>query len=240
MPNVDHARHEVRLKLVYYGPGLGGKTTNLEYIHRHSRPQLRGKLVTLNDAAERTLFFDLLPVELGTFRGYTVRVHLCTVPGQIAHDRVRQMVLRHVDGIVLVVDSQRERAQQNIESIYNLQANLRLLGSDPAALPMVVQFNKRDLPTAVSVPTLGAILGVPENVPCVEAIANRGVGVFETLKAILRTTMALVPDPAQAPQGRSPSILPGRHLSMFPGAEPPALDELRGIGSPRIPGEFEP
>src|SRR5882757_5328498 len=113
MPNVDHARHEVRLKLVYYGPGLGGKTTNLEFIHRHSRPNLRGKLVTLNDAAERTLFFDLLPVELGTFRGYTVRVHLCTVPGQIAHDRVRQLVLRHVDGIVMVVDSQRERAQQN-------------------------------------------------------------------------------------------------------------------------------
>jgi hypothetical protein len=140
-----------------------------------------------------------------------------------------------VDGIVMVVDSQRERAQQNIESIYNLQANLRLLGVDPAALPTVVQFNKRDLPNAVSVATLGAILGVPDSVPCIEAVAKQGIGVFETLKAILRTTMALIPEPADAPPGRSPSILPGRHLSMFPGAEPPALDELRGIGSPRVP-----
>src|SRR4029077_12608174 len=102
MPNVDHARLELRLKLVYYGPGLGGKTSNLEYIHKKSRPQMRGKLIALNDVAERTLFFDLLPVDLGTFKGYTVRVHLCTVPGQIANDRVRQLVLHHVDGIVMV------------------------------------------------------------------------------------------------------------------------------------------
>ena len=227
MPNVDHARLELRLKLVYYGPGLGGKTTNLEYIHRKSRPELRGKLVTLNDATERTLFFDLLPVELGSFKGYTVRVHLCTVPGQIAHDRVRQLVLRNVDGIVMVVDSQRERVQENLESMRNLDANLRLLGADPARLPMVVQYNKRDLPSAVVIPTLRQILGVPAEVTQVPAVASRGEGVFETLKAILKTTLALIPEPAEAPRGRSPSILPGSRVSMFPEAEPPALDRLR-------------
>ncbi|MFI5308320.1 MAG: ATP/GTP-binding protein, partial [Polyangiales bacterium] len=145
MPHVDHARRELRLKLVYYGPGLGGKTTNLEQIHGRTRPELRGKLLTLNDASERTLFFDLLPMDLGTYRGYLVRVHLCTVPGQIAHDRVRQLVLRSVDGIVMVVDSQRERLHDNLESIRNLDVNLRLQGEDPGTLPMVVQYNKRDL-----------------------------------------------------------------------------------------------
>jgi signal recognition particle receptor subunit beta len=243
MPNVDHSRLELRLKLVYYGPGLGGKTTNLEHIHRRSRPELRGKLVTLNDATERTLFFDLLPVELGTFKGYTVRVHLCTVPGQIAHDRVRQLVLRNVDGIVMVVDSQRERVQENIESIRNLESNLRLVGADPARLPMVVQYNKRDLPNAVVIPTLRQILGVPNDVAQLPAIASQGEGVFETLKAILRATLALVPEPAEAPRGRSPSILPGRHVSMFPDAEAPALGPLRDLveqaraagADPRLP-----
>src|ERR1041385_8138793 len=108
MPTVDHSRAEIRLKVVYYGPGLGGKTSNLESIHRRARPDMRGKLIALNDGAERTLFFDLLPLELGRFEGYTVRVHLCTVPGQIAYDRVRRLVLHSVDGVVMVVDSQRE------------------------------------------------------------------------------------------------------------------------------------
>ena len=106
MPYLDHARKELRLKIVYYGPGLGGKTTNIEYIHRNTRREHRGKLIALNNAAERTLFFDLLPVEIGRYKDYTVRVHLCTVPGQIAHDGIRQLVLRHVDGVVFVVDCQ--------------------------------------------------------------------------------------------------------------------------------------
>lgn len=239
MPNVDHARLELRLKLVYYGPGLGGKTTNLEHIHRRSRADMRGKLVTLNDAAERTLFFDLLPVELGTFKGYTVRLHLCTVPGQIAHDRVRQLVLRNVDGIVMVVDSQHERLQENVDSIRNLDANLRLLGEDPAALPMVVQYNKRDLPSAAPIATISRMLNVPDDVPQLAAVANRGEGVFETLREVLKASLALVPEPAAAPSGRSPSILPGRHVSMFPGAEPVALERMRLPGTPPLPPEVE-
>jgi signal recognition particle receptor subunit beta len=232
MPNVDHARRELRLKLVYYGPGLGGKTTNLENIHRRSRPDMRGKLVTLNDATERTLFFDLLPMELGTFKGYAVRLHLCTVPGQIAHDRVRQLVLRNVDGIVMVVDSQRQRLFDNLESIRNLQTNLRLQGEDPARLPMVVQYNKRDVPSAMAVETLRELLGVPKDVRQIEAVARVGYGVLETLKAILKASLALVENPAEAPSGRSPSILPGRHVSMFPDAVPPALERRRQVSAP--------
>jgi signal recognition particle receptor subunit beta len=226
MPNVDHARRELRLKVVYYGPGLGGKTSNLEYIHRKTRPAMRGKLVTLNDASERTLFFDLLPMELGEFKGYSVRVHLCTVPGQIAHDRIRRLVLRHVDGIVMVVDSQEERLAENVESIRNLEHNVRLQGDDPARLPLVVQYNKRDLPAAASVAELRRQLGVPPGVPQVEAIATQGTGVFETFKMILTACLTQVGDPVLAPSGRSPSIVPGQRVSMFPDAEPSALGRV--------------
>lgn len=216
MPLVQHARHELHFKVVYYGPGLGGKTTNLELIHARSRPERRGKLISLSAESERTLFFDLLPVELGTYKNYQVRLHLCTVPGQIAHDRTRQLVLRHVDGIVFVVDSQRARFEQNIESIANLEDNLRLQGDDPDRLPLVVQYNKRDLSDIVSVEELRQALQVPDGVPEHEAIAARGVGVFETLKSIVKECLSLTGDPEAVREGRSPSILPGRRASMYP------------------------
>jgi signal recognition particle receptor subunit beta len=235
MPNVDHARRELRFKLVYYGPGMGGKTTNLELIHRKTRPELRGKLVTLNDASERTLFFDLLPLELGLYRSYRVRVHLCTVPGQIAHDRVRQLVLRNVDGVVMVVDSQHARLAENLQSIRNLEANLRLLGEDASRLPLVVQYNKRDLPSAAGVSTLQQALGGPAGVPQLEAVASAGVGVFETFRVLLKSCLSLLGDPATAPAGRVPSIIPGRHVSMFPEAEPAALQHLRIPSLPPLP-----
>ncbi|MBW2463553.1 MAG: gliding-motility protein MglA, partial [Deltaproteobacteria bacterium] len=171
MPLVNHARKEVHLKIVYYGPGLGGKTTNLEFIHARTKPKNRGKLISLNTEAERTLFFDLLPVELGTFKGYRVRVHLCTVPGQIAHDETRRLVLRHVDGVVFVVDSQPGRESDNRQSIINLDHNLRCQGDDPDRMPMVVQFNKRDLDTAMPVAELAEILMVPDGVSRIEASA---------------------------------------------------------------------
>ncbi len=224
MPLVSHARRELHVKLVYYGPGLGGKTTNLEHIHRSSRPEHRGKLISLMTESERTLFFDLLPVELGTFRNYAVRLHLCTVPGQIARDATRRLVLRHVDGVVFVVDSQEAQLSNNVESIRNLYRNLALQGDDPDRLPLVVQYNKRDLPTALPCATLQEELGVPSEVPQFESIAIRGVGVFETLKTISKATLALVGDPRGQTEGRSPSILPGRRASMYPGGRPPALD----------------
>jgi signal recognition particle receptor subunit beta len=235
VPHFDHSKRELRLKVVYYGPGLGGKTTNLELIHKRTRPDMRGKLISLQDTSERTLFFDLLPLEIGTYRGYTVRIHLCTVPGQIANDRVRQMVLRHVDGIVMVVDSQLARLPENMQSLRNLETNLRLQGDDPAVLPTVVQYNKRDLPTAVAVAELANMLGVPEGVPQIEAVAAQGIGVFDTLKAIARACLEVLGDPAQAPSGRVPSILPGRHASMFPDAEPEGLAVARVPGAGRLP-----
>lgn len=239
MPNVDHGRRELRFKVVYYGPGLGGKTTNLEHIHARSRPETRGRLIALNDASERTLFFDLLPMELGQYRGYTVRVHLCTVPGQIAADHVRKLVLRSVDGIVMVVDSQYARLEENRQSIRNLEQNLRLLGEDPARLPLVVQYNKRDLPSAAGLTTLSQVLRVPEGVPQLEAVASQGRGVFETFKAILRGCLNLVGDPATAPAGRVPSIIPGRHVSMFPDAEAPGLKPISVPPPPRSSGIVE-
>jgi hypothetical protein len=218
MPLVNHTQQEIHFKLVYYGPGLGGKTTNLEYIHRRSRPEHRGRLISLTTESERTLFFDLLPVELGSFRGYRVRLHLCTVPGQIAYDATRQLVLRHVDGIVFVVDSQLDRLDANADSIRNLETNLRAQGDDPDRMPLVVQYNKRDLPGAGPLEQLRQALRVPAEVDEVEASALEGWGVFPTLKKITTACLKLVGPVDQLPDGRSPSILPGRRPSMFPDA----------------------
>jgi signal recognition particle receptor subunit beta len=227
MPYLDHARKELRLKIVYYGPGLGGKTTNIEHIHLNTRPEHRGKLIALNNAAERTLFFDLLPVEIGRYKDYTVRVHLCTVPGQIAHDEIRQLVLRHVDGVVFVVDCQPARLGENAQSMRDLEHNLSELGIDAARLPTVVQWNKRDLAGPDGVARIREELRVPAGVVQVIASAKRGEGVFETLKAIMKECLAVIDPPSDAPSGHSPSILPGHRASMYPDAEPGSelLDE---------------
>lgn len=234
------------MKVVYYGPGLGGKTTNLEWIHARSRPERRGKLLSLAAESERTLFFDLLPVELGEFKGYQVRLHLCTVPGQIAYDRTRQLVLRNVDGIVFVVDSQYPRFEENIESILNLADNLRRQGDDPDRMPLVVQYNKRDLPNIAAIEDLRAALRVPKGVPELEAVATQGIGVFETMKTILKICLSLVPDPATAREGRSPSIIPGQRASMFPNragsvrVETPAAAGhvvIPALRPPKLPGQ---
>jgi signal recognition particle receptor subunit beta len=235
MPLVHHSRKELHLKLVYYGPGLGGKTTNLEHIHGQTKPQNRGKLISLKTEAERTLFFDLLPVDLGNFRGYRVRIHLCTVPGQIALDSTRQLVLRHVDGVVFVVDSQATRIEANVDSIQNLETNLRMQGDDPDVMPLVVQYNKRDLPNALPVAELHAALNVPDGVREFEASAVRGEGVFPTFKTITMECLKLIGDPAKLHEGRSPSILPGRRASMYPGAIPPAAAAAFLPRAPKVP-----
>lgn len=239
MPSVFHAKREVLLKLVYYGPGLGGKTTNLEYIHTHSRPELRGRLLSLNTETERTLFFDLLPIELGKFKGYTVRLHLCTVPGQVHYDETRQLILRNVDGVVFVVDSQPAALDANAESLANLGRNLRLQGVDPDRVPVVVQYNKRDLAGVLDMSELRFALGIPSGVPEIGASARYGEGVFDTLKLIVRECLKLVGDPATVSEGRTPSIIPGHRASMYPGSTPPgaagsALPEVPA--APRLPG----
>jgi signal recognition particle receptor subunit beta len=195
MPTVYHAKRELLLKLVYYGCGFGGKTTNLEFIHRSTRPELRGKLLSLSSETERTLFFDLLPVHLGTFKGYTIRLHLCTVPGQAAFDETRRLMLRGADGIVFVVDSQRDALYANLASAENLEKNLLLQGVEPSSLPMVVQLNKQDLPTASTEIELREQLELRDEIRTFCAVATKGVGVYQTLKDVVTQCLKRVGDP---------------------------------------------
>jgi signal recognition particle receptor subunit beta len=183
MSMINYASREINCKIVYYGPGLGGKTTNLEYIYEKVAPSTRGKLISLATETERTLFFDFLPVDLGTIRGFKTRFHLYTVPGQVYYNASRKLILKGVDGVVFVADSQVERLDANIEAMHNLYENLAEYGLDPREMPFVVQYNKRDLPNVAPVQELEANLN-PTRVPAFEAVATRGIGVFDTLKAV--------------------------------------------------------
>jgi mutual gliding-motility protein MglA len=183
MSMINYASREINCKIVYYGPGLGGKTTNLEYIYEKVAPSTRGKLISLATETERTLFFDFLPVELGTIRGFKTRFHLYTVPGQVYYNASRKLILKGVDGVVFVADSQVERLDANVEAMHNLYENLAEYGLDPREMPFVVQYNKRDLPNVASVQELEANLN-PTRVPAFEAVGTRGIGVFDTLKAV--------------------------------------------------------
>jgi signal recognition particle receptor subunit beta len=183
MSMINYASREINCKIVYYGPGLGGKTTNLEYVYGKINPESRGKLISLATETDRTLFFDFLPVDLGTIRGFRTRFHLYTVPGQVYYNASRRLILKGVDGVVFVADSQRERMDANITSMQNLYENLEEYGYDPQKIPMVVQYNKRDLPNGVPIEELRAALN-PGRRPEFEAIAVEGIGVFDTLKAV--------------------------------------------------------
>ncbi len=189
MSYVNHLAKEINAKVVYYGPGLCGKTTNLQHIFGRTRPDSKGKLITLATETERTLFFDFLPIDLGSVRGFKVRLHLYTVPGQVFYDASRKLVLRGADGIVFVADSQSSRIEANTESVENLALNLAEMKSPPLdKLPYVVQYNKRDLPEVDSIETLRAAVN-PLGVPEFEACASTGVGVFETLKGVSKLVL---------------------------------------------------
>lgn len=155
---INYASREINCKIVYYGPGLGGKTTNLEYVYGKVAPNSRGKLISLATETERTLFFDFLPVDLGTIRGFRTRFHLYTVPGQVYYNASRKLILKGVDGVVFVADSQADRAEANIESMQNLYDNMAAYGYDLTRMPFVVQYNKRDLPTAATIADLQQML----------------------------------------------------------------------------------
>jgi hypothetical protein len=185
---INYASREINCKIVYYGPGLGGKTTNLQYIYDSTAPQAKGKLISLATETDRTLFFDFLPLDLGTVRGFKTRFHLYTVPGQVFYDASRKLILKGVDGVVFVADSQRERMDANIESLFNLEANLKQHGYEFAKMPYVLQLNKRDLPNIVSIHDLRAEL-VRKDEPVFEGVANRGIGVFDTLKAVAKQVL---------------------------------------------------
>jgi signal recognition particle receptor subunit beta len=188
MSFINYAAREINVKIVFYGPGLGGKTTNLQYIYEKSSPQQKGKLISLATETDRTLFFDFLPLDLGSVRGFKTRFHLYTVPGQVFYDASRKLILKGVDGVVFVSDSQEARMDANSESMKNLEDNLDENGFDLKSIPYVLQFNKRDLPTAVPVDKMYRALNF-KGEPTFEAIAVQGMGVFETLKAVAKQVL---------------------------------------------------
>jgi len=185
MSFINYASREINCKIVYYGPGLCGKTTNLQYVYQKTAADAKGKMISLATETERTLFFDFLPLALGEIRGFKTRFHLYTVPGQVFYDASRKLILKGVDGVVFVADSQEERYDANIESMDNLRYNMTEQGYDLDKIPFIIQYNKRDLPNAMPVDELRRDLnttGVPE----FEACAASGEGVFETLKAVAK------------------------------------------------------
>jgi signal recognition particle receptor subunit beta len=188
MSLINYSLREITCKLVYYGPGLGGKTTNLVHISEKTAPEAKGTLVSLATENERTLFFDFLPLSAGHIRGLKTRFHLYTVPGQVFYDASRKLILKGVDGIVFVADSQTARWEANIESMDNLKTNLAEQGLDLKNIPFVVQYNKRDAHRIASLEDLRKELN-PYAVPDFEAVASQGIGVFETLKGIAKQTL---------------------------------------------------
>ena len=188
MSFINYSSREINCKIVYYGPGLCGKTTNLQYIYTRTNPDAKGKMISLATETERTLFFDFLPLSLGEIRGFKTRFHLYTVPGQVFYDASRKLILKGVDGVVFVADSQIERMEANIESVENLEFNLEDQGYDLKKIPYVVQYNKRDLPNVSPLEELREELNTL-NVPDFEAVATTGFGVFDTLKAVAKLVL---------------------------------------------------
>ncbi|MBI5492974.1 MAG: GTPase domain-containing protein [Deltaproteobacteria bacterium] len=188
MSFINYSSREINCKIVYYGPGLCGKTTNLQVIYRKTRPEAKGKMITLATETERTLFFDFLPLALGDIKGFKTRFHLYTVPGQIFYDASRKLILKGVDGIVFVADSQVERMDANLESFENMKINLDEQGYSLSQIPYVIQYNKRDLPNIVPVAELKKVIN-GDGAPDFEAVAANGFGVFETLKAIVKLVL---------------------------------------------------
>lgn len=188
MSFINYSAREINCKLVYYGPGLCGKTTNLQFIYNKTREGAKGKMISLATETERTLFFDFLPLSLGEIRGFKTRFHLYTVPGQVFYDASRKLILKGVDGVCFVADSQLERMEANIESLDNLRFNLQEQGYELDKLPYIIQYNKRDLPNAVPINELREVLN-PSGVIDYEAIATTGEGVFDTLKALAKQVL---------------------------------------------------
>lgn len=188
MVSINYATREVCCKIVYYGPGLSGKTTNLQVVHQKVPQNTRGKLISLATEADRTLYFDFLPINIGSINGFAAKFQLYTVPGQVYYNATRKLVLRGVDGVVFVADSQADKHDDNMESLSNLIENLQEYGYDVNELPIVIQYNKTDLPTALSKEELDAKLN-ENNWPSYTAAAVDGVGVFDTLKAIMKLVL---------------------------------------------------
>jgi len=188
MSLVNYSTREITCKIVYYGPGRSGKTCNLQYIHAFVPDERKGPMVSLATETDRTLFFDFLPLDLGEIRGFRTRFHLYTVPGQVFYDASRKLILKGVDGVVFVADSQAARMEANLESLRNLELNLKEQGYELKAIPYVLQLNKRDLPNVVPVDQMARQLRKKAE-PVFEAVASKGTGVFETLKGVAKLVL---------------------------------------------------
>ncbi|TET23976.1 MAG: gliding-motility protein MglA [Candidatus Stahlbacteria bacterium] len=188
MALINYATREINFKIVYYGPGLGGKTTNLRWIYGELDQNTKGKMITLATEMDRTLFFDFLPVDLGRVRGFQTRLRLYTVPGQVFYNATRRIILRGADGLIFVADSQRERREDNLDSLRNLKDNLATFDLRLPDVPYVMQYNKRDLPNLMTVAEMDELLN-PNRVPYFESVATQGIGIFETLKEIAKTVI---------------------------------------------------
>jgi signal recognition particle receptor subunit beta len=188
MTFINYASREINCKIVYYGPGLCGKTTNLQWIYDKTNPQAKGKLISLATETDRTLFFDFLPLDLGQVRGFKTRFHLYTVPGQVFYDASRKLILKGVDGVIFVADSQEARMEANLESLENLDKNLKEQGYDLRTIPYALQFNKRDLPSALPMDVMYEKLNM-KGEPTFEAVAMNGTGVFDTLRSVAKLVL---------------------------------------------------
>ena len=194
MSFVNHMSKEINCKIVYYGPGLCGKTTNLQHIHDSTNPESKGKMISLATETDRTLFFDFMPLDLGKIGGYKVRFHLYTVPGQVFYDASRKLILRGADGVIFIADSQPGRREANLESVENLEQNLAAHQMSLTDIPYVIQYNKRDLPEVASLDELRQSIN-PHGVPDLEASAKTGDGVFDTLKAVSKLVLKKMKKP---------------------------------------------
>lgn len=191
MSFINHNAKEIHCKIVYYGPSLGGKTTNLQWVYQHTAEDQKSKLVALNTDIERTLFFDFLPLNIGEVRGYKTRFHLYTVPGQVVYDASRRLILKGLDGVIFVADSQAERMDENTEALKNLEKNLELQGYNIREIPLIMQYNKRDLPNVVPLAQLRSSLNF-YNAPEFEACASEGRGVMESLKTVSKSILGVL------------------------------------------------
>jgi len=191
MSFINHNAKVIHCKIVYYGPSLGGKTTNIKWVYNETAQDQKTKMVALNTDIERTLFFDFLPLDFGDFRGYKTRFHLYSVPGQVIYDASRKLIIKGLDGVIFVADSQTERMEENVQSLRNLEKNLEQQGLDIHEIPLVMQYNKRDLPNAASLKDLRLNLNL-FNSPDFEATASDGRGVMESLKTVTKSIVTVL------------------------------------------------